>query len=44
MTPLLDLDMEKLAQDLVEISDSESEDEAEDQKEPVETIGEEGAE
>ncbi|KAM3956255.1 LOW QUALITY PROTEIN: SET domain bifurcated histone lysine methyltransferase eggless [Aphomia sociella] len=42
-TPLLDLDMTKLSQELVEISDSESEDEADIAEEPKETIGEAGA-
>ncbi|XP_037300403.1 LOW QUALITY PROTEIN: uncharacterized protein LOC115449535 [Manduca sexta] len=40
MTPLLDLNMEKLSQDLVEISDSDSDNET---QEPKETIGEAGA-
>ncbi|KAJ8707681.1 hypothetical protein PYW07_011358 [Mythimna separata] len=42
-TPLLDLEMSKLSQDLVEISDSESEDEDMTTDEPKETIGEKGA-
>ncbi|XP_059056752.1 histone-lysine N-methyltransferase SETDB1-B [Achroia grisella] len=42
-TPLLELDMSKLSQELVEISDSESEDEADTSDEPKETIGEAGA-
>ncbi|XP_063898827.1 uncharacterized protein Egg isoform X2 [Helicoverpa armigera] len=43
LTPLLDLEMAKLSQDLVEISDSESEDEDMTPDEPKESIGEEGA-
>ncbi|PZC71685.1 hypothetical protein B5X24_HaOG212738, partial [Helicoverpa armigera] len=43
LTPLLDLEMAKLSQDLVEISDSESEDEDMTPDEPKESIGDEGA-
>ncbi|KAJ8706307.1 hypothetical protein PYW08_010933 [Mythimna loreyi] len=43
LTPLLQLEMSKLSQDLVEISDSESEDEDTTTDEPKETIGEKGA-
>ncbi|KAL0858787.1 hypothetical protein ABMA27_011256 [Loxostege sticticalis] len=43
LTPLLELDTGKMSSELVEISDSESEDEADTSDEPKETLGETGA-
>ena len=43
MKPLLELNMDRLSQDMVEISDSESDDEDMNGGEPKKTIGEAGA-